>query len=534
MGYLAHIVLALVAQALSETGLGAQSSFVLGVAMLACVPHALALLAHHLSLRGRFKASEIAYRFLNAAPPVLYLFALAAFGWQVEVREWTGSSASFLAWPDWSLLVVFAPFLVYELVAIDARARLVAIGGERGRWRAFQMRMFASGLAPIAIYGLIASLIGLSDDLRVRIEEVRLWNALFATAMLGILGLSLPFLLENTWETTPLPEGPQKDLLLAVADLARFQRPRLYVWKTGHTLANAAIVGVTPRSRVVLFSDSLLAQMAPKELAAVFAHEMGHAFRRHVPIFLVWVLGFFMLGDLVAEHWFPDMPVWAGATVLAVMGIWFVSFGWLSRRFELEADLFSLDLLGETRSLISALEKVGGRLRDVASWRHFSTAERVEFLERAQVDRNVGRRLRRDLRRWTYVGLALFVATGALQVVRLFDTYPNDRVRADLRLGRYAEAVRAGEDANELEPKLAALVERSRALAEGDATLPSIARRALAALDAGDAHATLEWLELGALRGDARMSELATRLEESKESVDPELARRLGELARIQ
>jgi len=535
MGYLAHIVLALVAQAVAVGGLSTHVERPFVVLALLAVPYLLAWASHQLFLKGQFRASEIVYRFLHGSAPALYLFACAACGWPDTITRWTGRSASFLTWPDWSVALVFLPFIAYELAAIDARSRTAAAWGERKSWRAFQWRMFFSGLAPIAVYLLVSSLIGLSEDLRVRIEAVHLWNAVFAVGMLGVLGLMLPFLLGNTWETIPMPEGEQKDLLLSVAELAHFDRPRLHVWKTGHTLANAAIVGVTPRSRIVLFSDSLLAQMSPSELAAVFAHEMGHAFRRHVPIFLTWVLAFFMLADLIAESVFPNDAIYAGATIVAIMVGWFFSFGWLSRRFELDADLFSLDLLGETRSLISALERVGGRLRDVGSWRHFSTSSRVEFLERAQADPNVGRRLRRDLRRWTWLGIGLFVVTGVLQVNRLVAALPEDRVQAELRLGHYTLAVEHAAHLESIDPKLGALVKRAQLLGDRPATPPVLAERALAAVHAFDRTATIEWLELGALRGDDEMAELAEVLELSAPLVDFEpsfeLERRLNVIA---
>ncbi|MBL8858757.1 MAG: M48 family metalloprotease [Planctomycetes bacterium] len=505
MGYLTHIVLALVAQALVEGGLSTHEVMPLAVLSLVFVPHVLSFLAHRLFIAGRFKPGELAYRLLSASAPLLYLIALSVFGWQATVAEWTGRSSSFLSWPDWSVVLVFLPFVVFELAAIDARARVTVSARERTRWRTFQWRMFASGLAPLALYLAVALLVGLSEPLRVRIETVGVWSALFVLVMLGVLGWTLPFLLKNTWEMEPVPEGPQRDVLLSVAEMARFGEPKLFVWKTGYTTANAAIVGVTKKSRVVLFSDSLLAQMGPSELAAVFAHEMGHAFRRHVPIFVVFVLGFVMLGDLLAQHYFSEQPVWAGVTIIGVMTAWFFSFGFLSRRFELEADLFSQDLLGEVRSLISALEKVGGHFRDIASWRHFSTAERVNFLERAQVDPNVGRRLKRDLRRFTYLGIALFVATGVLQVTRLWGSFAEDEVRADLRLGHYERAQERMQASDSIDPGLRAAVERAYEARE-DSSIPALAGRALSALQVGDVARAREWLQLGALRGDMTLA----------------------------
>lgn len=532
MGYLAHIVLALVAQGLSEAGLSMHREAPIAVALLVLMPHALAWVAHRLFSKGRFKAGELLYRLLSASAPLGYCAALVLFGWQDTVERWTGRATSFLSWPDWSVVLVLLPFLVYEIAAIDAQSRLSAARPERARWRGFQVRMFASGLAPLAVYVLISSLLGLSDSLRVRIEVVGLWGALFVLLMLAVLGLMLPFLLKHTWDMEPVPDGPQRDLLLSVADLARFENPRLFVWKTGNSMANAAIVGLTPRSRVVLFSDSLLAQMGPSELAAVFAHEMGHAFRRHVPIFVVFVLAFVMLGDLLGAHFFPTAPFWAGATLLAVMSVWFLSFGFLSRRFELEADLFSLDLLGEVRSLISALEKVGGRLRDIASWRHFSTKDRVAFLVRAQADPNVGRRLRRDLRRFTWFAVALFLATGALQVTRLVGAYDADQVIADLRLGQDERAYERIEHADGIDPRLRAIVLRAYESRQ-DPSMAALAARTLAALRRNDVTEAREWIRLGALRGDDEMEMLDALMEDQSgpgapnEALSGEIRRRL-------
>ena len=110
-------------------------------------------------------------------------------------------------------------------------------------------------------------------------------------------------------------------------------------------------------------------------MAAVYAHEIGHAKRHHVAVFLAWALTFFMAGDLAAG-WIAPGPgdQWLGTGILVgSLIVWALCFGWFSRRCELEADLFSLELLGDPEAMISALERVGGKLRDVAGWRHFST-----------------------------------------------------------------------------------------------------------------------------------------------------------------
>lgn len=528
---MAHIVLALLAQALVEAGVSTGDESVIGTALLVLLPFAIAAFTQRVFASGRFRLGERLFSLLMWSAPIAYLIALNMCGWSHVVARWTGHQSSFLVWPDWTAALLIAPFLAYEFAAIHARSRLVASRGERKQWRRFQWRMLAFGIAPLALYFLVSSLIGLSEPLRVRIETVGVWSALFVLVILGAIGWMLPRLLRWTWDMEPVPAGPQRDLLLSVAELARFEHPRIYVWKTGHTTANALIVGLTKKSRIVLFSDSLLAQMGPSELAAVFAHEMGHAFRRHVPIFAAFVLGFVMLGDLIAQQWFADEVLWGGATMLGIMGLGLLAFGWLSRRFELEADLFSLDVLGEVRSLMSALEKVGGHLRDIAGWRHFSTADRVAFLERAQADPNVGRRFRRDLQRFTYAGIALFVVTAVLQVARLAGTYVEDEVRADLRLGRYERAHERLVAAGEVDPGLRAVVDRAFE-SRADSSPAGLARRALEALQRGNVASARQWLQLGALRGEDEMAVMDEFLSEhGAENVPGELVARLVELA---
>lgn len=502
MGYLFDIVLAIGALALSDTGTTTGWRAPWAVLLLCLLPHALARVAHREFMRGRFKSGERVLRALQLSAPTLYLGALVLFGWQASVSGWLGREVSLLAWPELSLLIVMAPFVVYQALAIDARSRaLVPAGREQRAWRNFQLRMFLSGVVPITAYILIAASIGWNESWRVRIEEVALYNALFAGGLLMILALFLPVILCNTWETAPIPDGPQRDLLDTVAARARFRSRSLRVWKTGHQMANAAIVGISARSRIVLFSDSLLSELDLRELAAVFAHEIGHAVRHHVPIFVMWVAVFFFGADLLATWMFPDSLWLSGGLILSAMVVWYFAFGFMSRRFELDADLYSMDLLGDADALISALERVGGRLRDVASWRHFSTAERVRFLTEATRMPSSAGRLRRNLRCWTWVGVALFLVTGGLQIRALFKARARQEIHADLRLGDYATAVRRARKVPDLEPEIAALVLRAGTFGLDHVEDGAIEREARAALRARDLEAALAWLELGRLRG---------------------------------
>jgi Zn-dependent protease with chaperone function len=352
----------------------------------------------------------------------------------------------------------------------------------------------------------------MSDGLRIEIEEVSLFAAAFAGTLLVALALLLPTLLRSVWDTSPFPPGPLRDVLQSVADRARFKSRALLAWNTGDMMANAAIIGVGPRTRVVLFSDSLLAQLDPPELAAVYAHEIGHAARRHVLIFVTWAAAFFLLADFAANRFFAADAWLSGGFLLAALVVWIVAFGFASRRFELEADLYCLDLLGDVSALIRALEKVGGQFRDVASWRHFSSAERVDFLEAAALDSSIGAKLRGTLRRWSRLGVALLVVAGALQAWTLSRSYPEERVRADLRLGRYAAASARAADIQGLDPRLASLTTFAATLGEDGAAVLDLEKEARAAMTRKDVAAALAWLDLASLRGSADLDAVADAL----------------------
>jgi len=406
------------------------------------------------------------------------------------------------------------------VLAIDAQARSVAAGPtELRRGRSFQLRLLASSLVPVSVYFLFAVLVGLREDVRIHVERVALLNAAFLFLLLTSLAALLPRLLAMTWETTPLPRTSMEGSLLeAVAARASFRARQVLVWRTGHNMANAAIVGLFPSTRIVLFSDSLLTQLAPRELAAVYAHEIGHAARHHVTIFLCWALAFFLGGDLLAQAIAPD-ELWVGsAIVLGAVVVWWFVFSWLSRRFELEADLFSLELLGDPSGLISALERLGGRLRDVAGWRHFSTAERVRFLERAWSEPQFARRHRDRLRWLARLGVLLAVLAVAGQVWSLASRVGEDRVYAELGLGRYEQAAERAERIG-LEPELVELSRMGAELEPGLAQVPAsrvegaLRARLGAPLEASSLQEALVYAQLLALRERPELLDLADELE---------------------
>ena len=355
MGFLRNILLALGALALAEIGWGERVRVPLAVPALFLLPYALLGLAELLGRRGRWRLSAAAAAALPWSAPAAQLGAVL-LGWCAAVEDVLGAPPGFASWPGPELLIGLLPYACVEVAAIDARARLGDRRPEvRAALRAFQLRMLVSALAPLVLFIGAASAVAWHPTARAWIEEVALANGLFAAGLLLGFGLVLPSLLRNTWDTAPLGPGWQSDVIARTAEQAGFRCKEIRVWHKSNLMANAAVIGFLPQHRVVLFSDALLQELGPAELAAVFAHEIGHAQRRHVWIFAAYALGFFLLADVALSWLALESLALELGLFAALMLLWYPSFGYLSRRFELDADLYSLELLGDAPALIGCL-----------------------------------------------------------------------------------------------------------------------------------------------------------------------------------
>ncbi|MBM3988651.1 MAG: hypothetical protein FJ294_11935 [Planctomycetes bacterium] len=503
MTYLLHIVVALALVMAAVEGLALDVQQPWGVGALAFAPHLLGWLVRRLGVAGRFAMAG--WMLLALRHCALGCFALAtlALGWSESVAEWSGTRLDLWSWPGLEILLVLVPFFAYTLLAIDARARLLDRRPDQlADLRRLELRSLLASALPFALMIAATAALGLYEPLRVQVEYVGLWSALFAAAVLGALAWLLPWLLRHAWNTTPLPEGRARSTLENLAARLGFRCGELVVWHTGFQQSNAAVVGIGP-SRTVLFSDLLLAQLGERELEAVFAHEIGHVVRHHVLVFAAWSLAFLLGADLLFDALGFGDSVEGLALLGATLLLWYFVFGWFSRRVELEADWHALETTGDPEALISALERVGGvhgSVRD--SWRHFSAARRREFLRGAASDPSIGRRLARRLRNFGLVGGVAMTLVVAAQARELVLAYPRDQVSASLATGHYARAASWARKVPELEPELAVLVSRALSTGESAPSTERLVQLARAAVERGVRIEALEYFTLAYLRGE--------------------------------
>jgi STE24 endopeptidase len=135
---------------------------------------------------------------------------------------------------------------------------------------------------------------------------------------------------------------------------------------------NAYFTGFGKTKRIVFF-DTLLARLAPQEVEAVLAHELGHFKLKHVIKRMIWTFAaslafLWLLAQLMTQTWFfnalgVDTPSTAMALVLFFIAVPQFTFllspltSYYSRKHEFEADHYAT-LHTAANDLITALVKL--------------------------------------------------------------------------------------------------------------------------------------------------------------------------------
>ncbi len=218
-------------------------------------------------------------------------------------------------------------------------------------------------------------------------------------ASVGVF-LIAPVLIVRIWRTARLPDSDLRRELEALCRTLGLRYRQLLVWRSGGALANAGVMGLIGRVRYILLSDALLANLPPAGVRAVFAHEAAHIVAHHLFYALLFAVSSVVLcgaaGDAAAA--LAGGPWWMGQLVaLPLLGlVWGVGFGWISRRFERQSDVWAAWLSGEgeprpdgaipadgaaifSRSL-QAVASLNGHSPRQWNWRHGSIASRVAYV----------------------------------------------------------------------------------------------------------------------------------------------------------
>jgi STE24 endopeptidase len=190
----------------------------------------------------------------------------------------------------------------------------------------------------------------------------RAYEAQWPLTVIHLAGVAMlialmPLALRRVWRTQRIGPGPLRDRLVSLGAAHAVGFRDVLVWRTHTDIANAAVIGVAPIARFVMLTETLLERLPLIGVEAVMAHEVGHARRHHIPWLMAAMLTTITLTfDAAARIAALIAPTGttgsladsAIATALALTAC-IAALGFVSRRFELQADAFAAQHLSGFR-----------------------------------------------------------------------------------------------------------------------------------------------------------------------------------------
>ena len=334
-----------------------------------------------------------------------WLLLLMVMGWSTWLRE----VAETLAGPSFVLTVICYVILVavlseavqlplafYQGVILERRYALST--QTTTRWWIDRLKAGGLGLAFAVTGGLVVwSLLRWSPDYWWLVAS------LYFACFLVVLAQVGPVLLLPVFYTfKPLQRPTLVARLVRLAERAGARVLGVFEWQLGDRTrkANAALTGIG-RTRLILLSDTLLAEHSDDEIEVVLAHELAHHVHHDIwkalALEAVLILLGFYLADLVlgaaVGHFglagrddiagLPLLILAGGAVSLALLPL----ANALSRAHERRADRYALEMTGNAQAFASAMRRLAiqnlaedrpSKLVEILFYSHPPVAARLE------------------------------------------------------------------------------------------------------------------------------------------------------------
>ncbi len=282
----------------------------------------------------------------------------------------------------------------------------------------------------------------------------------FTAVMIGLIMIFLPYIVQRLWLCEPIEDEDTHTRLNKLCRRANFRCAGMRLWTVMNHVHTAAIIGIIPRFRYIMFTKRLLDELSEKSIDAILIHEIGHSYRKHLLILPLIIFGMFISAGIFSlffsegiyqviviqnnihpsKFWEVLVPLSILIPYALIMALYFrFIFGYFSRLFERQADLHGYEIGIPPQDMIDALDEIGkvtGGTHDHPSWHHFSIRERINFLKSTQLEpKNVARH-HRKAKASVAIYLCLFVVITTI----LFSPLLND-VPLIGRIGTRVEAI---------------------------------------------------------------------------------------------
>lgn len=327
------------------------------------------------------------------------IFLVFVFASLVEFLDWIETFDALFFPPDTFLvadLLLLLPFLIpFVVFRTNLAHRSLLVRGRTSSLPAAletQLRLLVVVLGPQLLYlNAYAWLVQGFEPSALLIEQHPWLNFVIVGVLIFLLLTYSPYFVRLLYSRVPLENHPAastyRDAFAQLSRLTGIALDRVSIWVTGTaSVANAAVSGAFRRQRTVFLTDRLLEILDPLEVQAVVAHELGHAYHRHLLLMLPVALlsSVFVVWTLFLVQYFVDVGEALGPVVILLQMLYLLLFYRpISQRFEFQADAYAAWRTGSPEHLSSSLLKLSSdqaSSRSKASLTHPSIAQRVQRL----------------------------------------------------------------------------------------------------------------------------------------------------------
>jgi len=286
--------------------------------------------------------------------------------------------------------------------AFKAVGDVIALGDSAGDYVQANVKFNLAIVLPWLSFLLIRDVFNiLTPSLLEQLESSFLFHIVFFGLFLIIFSIFAPVIITRLWDCEPLGDLEVKETIVSFCRSQGVKFKKIMSWNAlNGGLVTAGVIGLFYPFRYLMITPELMKLLNKDELLGVACHEIGHVKKKHLFYYLVFLMGFAVLGIGVVNWILAFGIVILPRTIINVETYNFISilislfllivyfrfvFGYFMRNFERQADMYCFEAGVNPDYLISSFEKLGGHVGDdgeKSNWHHYNISQRIGFLRK--------------------------------------------------------------------------------------------------------------------------------------------------------
>jgi Zn-dependent protease with chaperone function len=340
---------------------------------------------------------------------ILFAFEIFAFDLKYLVLQ-TAIPGFFEFFGNAGGLVVFILHLsIVWYWGFRTMGDVLEIGDSPGNYIRSNIKFNLFIVIPWLIFSIIIDLLRLFFPGSEIILSTPILREVIFCLFLVVLAIFAPVFIARMWDCKPLPPSELKDNILVFCRSQGVKFKDIVSWNAlGKSLVTAGVMGLVSPFRYLMITPTLMNLLNEDEIMAVVSHEVGHVKRRHLLLYLVFLMGFIIFGGYIMElieDFFLTTSTGLGLITtsrgevdLGMAQVFFLPllilvfivyfrfvFGYFMRIFERQADGYCFKAGLDPNHMISSFMKLKVRLGENSNktnWHHYNLSQRIDFMRK--------------------------------------------------------------------------------------------------------------------------------------------------------